>query len=81
MRLHELFDTNTSDFKNVAVCSISKVFKQERDWTCSIACIRTLISSKYNISENVFIQKYNLSTGPYYSKDIKRIGSLDDLST
>lgn len=56
-----------------------KLFKQERDWTCSIACIRTLLSGiiKDVESEEFFIDNYKLIPGPHFSKDIKRLHILD----
>ena len=61
--------------------SCETYFKQERDWTCSIACIRTMASKimKEVPSEDFFIEAYELIPGPYYSKDIKEIGILDEL--
>lgn len=63
--------------KNI-MCTPLFLYMQERDWTCSIACIRSLLSS-YNIkdSEDDYINKYKLNPGPYYSKDIKDLHMLD----
>lgn len=52
---------------------------QNRDWTCSLACIQSLLSSvggKYK-DEDEIIAKYNLTPAPYYSKDIKGLGILE----
>ena len=57
----------------------AKLYKQERDWTCAIACIRTMLSAFDEEKEEAwYIEKYNLAPGPHFSKDIKRIGILDD---
>ena len=63
--------------------SCEQYFKQERDWTCSIACIRTMASKfmKDVPSEDFFIEAYELEPGPYYSKDIKHLGILEDFDT
>ena len=45
-----------------------RLYRQERDWTCSIACIRTLLSGRVTevASENEFIEKFELVPGPHY---------------
>ena len=55
------------------------LYPQERDWTCSIACIRTILSAIINSvpKEDYIIEKYNMTPGPYYSKDIKNLGILN----
>ena len=64
--------------------SISQVppnlYKQDRDWTCAIACIRTLMSGIIeNVpSEDYFIEKYKLKPGPLYSKNIKELKILNE---
>lgn len=47
-------------------------YNQERDWTCSIACIRTLLSSIREAvpSEEDIRQNEPLIPGPQYSKEI-----------
>lgn len=80
MKKQELFEKYTLMNKDV-VCNVPKKFyPQERDWTCSIACIRTLLTK---IDENIkpedyFIETYNLQPGPLFSKDIKRLNILKD---
>lgn len=51
------------------------LYPQERDWTCSIACIRTLLSKikEYVPKEITFINTFNLKPNPYFSKDLKII--------
>lgn len=81
MRKNEYF----TEQYNKSICSESigmiprKLFMQERDWTCSIACIRTLLSSLENKvpSEDYIVIQYKMKPGPYYSKDIKSLQMLD----
>lgn len=56
-----------------------QLFHQQTDWTCSIACIRSLLSgvSEQVPGEQELIERFGLKPGPHYSKDIKRIGILD----
>lgn len=63
-----------------AVSNCPKVlFPQERDWTCSLACVRTLLSGIVDSvpAEVDYIDRYNLQAGPHYSRDMKRLGMLD----
>jgi len=47
------------------------LIKQERDWTCSVACIRTILSAfKEYPSEDSFISKFELIPGPHYTEEI-----------
>ena len=57
-----------------------KFYPQETDWTCSLACIRTIFSSLITDvpSENYLISNFNLKPGPHYSKEIKNTHILDD---
>lgn len=56
-----------------------KYYAQERDWTCSIACIRTILSKfKAEKPEDYYILEYKLTPGPHYSQDIKKLGILKD---
>ena len=53
------------------------LYRQERDWTCSIAVLRSITSSIKDIgSEDDIIEKYDFKMGPNYSKDIKDKGIL-----
>ena len=78
-RKFEYFKTENFKERNCTGNIPKKLFKQERDWTCSIACIRTILSTfeKEVPSEEYYIQNYNLTPGPYFSKDIKRLKMLD----
>lgn len=48
------------------------LYPQERDWTCSVACIRTILSAldKKVPSENEFIDRFGLVKGPHYTEEI-----------
>ena len=63
--------------KNSFSINYEKYYVQERDWTCSIACIRTILSKfKAEKSEEYYIEKYKLIPGPHYSNNIKDINIL-----
>lgn len=49
-----------------------RLYRQERDWTCSVACIRTLLSGRVAevASENEFIEKFGLVPGPHYVDEL-----------
>lgn len=56
-----------------------KFYYQERDWTCSIAMLRTITSSIKDIGlEDEIIKKYNFIPSPYYSEQLKEKGVLDN---
>lgn len=79
IRKREFFKEYILKHQNVISCNLSKLFAQETDWTCQIACIRTILSG---LCENVpeesyFTTKYKMTPGPYYSHDIKKLGILD----
>ncbi len=79
-RKFELFQKNKTNIKK-SVCNCPPdLFKQERDWTCSIACIRSLISGVKSDwkSEDEIIDNYALTPQPYFSRDIKRLNILKD---
>lgn len=66
--------------KETAVMIPKALHRQERDWTCAIACLRSIVSSIKNIgTEEEIILKYNLSPGPLYSKNLKELHILDEL--
>lgn len=45
--------------------------KQNRDWTCSIACLRTILGTQK--TEDWFVNIFHMKPGPYYSGDFKKI--------
>lgn len=61
---------------STASCNL---YAQERDWTCMIACVRTILSRGNNpiTSEEEYISRYKLTPGPYYSKDVKNLKLLE----
>lgn len=68
-------------YEETAIMIPKRLFPQERDWTCSIACLRSITSSLKNIGTECFIvENYNLKPGPHYSKDIKELNILKDFS-
>lgn len=50
------------------------LYPQERDWTCFIGSLRTILSGLTSTvpTENELIDKLNLIPNPYFSKDIKK---------
>lgn len=48
------------------------LYEQERDWTCAIACFRSICN--IHMSEEEFIDKYHPVMGPQFSPDIKAAG-------
>lgn len=74
-RNNEYFGENRNLYPDHCISNVPpKLFRQERDWSCSIACIRSLLSgTDVSWTENYLIEKFNMSPGPYYSKDYKAI--------
>jgi hypothetical protein len=72
-RLAEYFAErkNLREYTSVARVP-SSLFRQERDWTCSVACVRTLLSGvgERVPSENAFIKKYHLVAGDHFVEEI-----------
>lgn len=79
-RINEYFPNNNITIPQISIsCTPPNLLKQERDWTCSLACIRTILSAitKNIPSEDELIAEYSLTPGPYFSKDIKDKGILN----
>ncbi len=79
-RKSEYFGKYTTN-KHDSVGRIPKqLYRQETDWTCAIACLRTMISGidKEVFPENHYVEKFSLKPGPYYSKNIKAYNMLDE---
>lgn len=59
-----------------------KLCKQETDWTCAFACIRTMLLSVISEvpSEEFIVSRYKLKPSPYYTEDIKKLGILEEYS-
>lgn len=71
---HKEIKENVSNFPKF-------LYYQERDWTCSIAVLRSITSSIVNIgSEDEILEKYNIKMGPNYSKQIKEYKILNDFN-
>lgn len=53
------------------------LYPQSRDWTCSLACLRSITSGIVPLgNEDELIEAFGLRPGPYYSEDVKRLGIL-----
>lgn len=76
----EYFEHRELEHKTVESRTPKRLFPQESDWTCAIACIRTMLSGiqEQVPTEQEFIEKYHLTPGPRYSRDIKALGLLKD---
>ena len=73
-RIREYYLEDKEEFPTESISNTPpKLYKQEMDWTCSIACIRTLLSGVQEEmgEEEEIIKKYKFEVGPHYSKDIK----------
>lgn len=80
-RIFELFSKNkiNIDF-SVSNCP-PRLLRQERDWTCAFACIRTIMSAFDAgwINETDIIKRYKLTPGPYFSYDLKKLGIINHM--
>lgn len=79
-RKGEVFLQYREDMKNLDSVSLTppRLYPQERDWTCAIACIRSIFSALGNdLSEDEIIEEYSMIPGPHYSKDIKKLNILE----
>ncbi len=72
-RKEELFSSRKIKNKESVSNTPVKLLPQERDWTCAIGCIRTILSALDDkvLEEDEFIERYSMKPGPHYSKDIK----------
>lgn len=79
-RKYELYEEIKLLHDRVTTNAPKKLYPQETDWTCSVACIRTLLSGIIeNVpSEEFYVETYEMKPGPHYSKDIKKLGILDE---
>lgn len=80
IRKAELFPKFDLSHKNVITWNAYEMFPQERDWTCAIACLRTLQArvDADVLTEDAYIKEYKLKPSPYYSKDIKELQLFAD---
>ena len=71
-RICEYFDVEPKE--NYISCSNTppRLMRQERDWTCSVAAVRTILSAfaEKPLPETDFIAKYKLTPGPHYTEEI-----------
>lgn len=77
--IREFFGENENVEKSdIAIMIPKNLYFQERDWTCVIACLRSITSSIKDIgSEDYIIDTYSLKPKPRYSKDIKKLNILE----
>lgn len=81
--LHEYLEDSSKrpTTLNVSVTP-PRLYPQMRDWTCALACLRSLTSGIADIGDDeALIRKFDLTPGPLYSADIKRIGILGGVDT
>ncbi len=80
MRKSQYFDKITTQKHNSCGNIPPKLFPQETDWTCAIACIRTMISAFESDlkSEEYYVKAHNIKMGPQYSQQIKNYGILNE---
>lgn len=78
-RKEEYFQKNRLRHNKVVSMQPRELFPQETDWTCIVACIRTLLSGIITDvpQEREFVIACNLKPGPHYSKEIKESHVLD----
>ena len=48
-----------------------KLHRQHHDWTCSVACLRSIL--KLSMTEDEFVTQFAMTPGPFYSKDFVHI--------
>lgn len=82
-RVREWFSGGVLEHRSVVTNNPRKLYPQERDWTCSIACIRSLLSGflEQVPEEESLVEACRLQPGPHYSGDIKRYHLLDNYNT
>ena len=83
-RKNEYFSENTYGQATKTILStVSNVYRQERDWTCSIACLRTIMSGIMPDTEipteDYYVNNTGLTMGPQNSRTLKELGYLDGL--
>lgn len=64
--------------RQVAAQNPRTLCPQQTDWTCALACIRTMLSGFLDTlpSEESLVEEYRLEPGPHYSREIKESGML-----
>lgn len=81
MKIINEYFGETPDVKGPSIVNTPvNFYRQERDWTCSIACVRTVISAfNNNISEEQIIKDNNLKMGGQHIEDMKKWSCFKDL--
>ena len=81
-RKFELFQKNKIYIDSSVSHCPPILFRQERDWTCAFACLRTIMSEFDDnwLSEIEIIKKYSLTPKPYFSADIKNLRIIDHMN-
>lgn len=75
---HELFPPEKLEIPYAASCMPPVLYAQGVDWTCALACVRSIASGLAVLPDDgVLVRKMGLSPGPVYSGTIKRSGILD----
>lgn len=79
-RKQEYFQPIILTHKSIVAKAPKAMYPQERDWSCSLACIRTMLSGFLEEvpTEEELIHRYKIQMGPYYSKEIKAYHMLDE---
>lgn len=57
--------------KYTQLASVPHLYPQERDWTCSVACLRSIVSGEYDISEDSIVDSCPIEMGPQTSKAVR----------
>ncbi|MBQ6583394.1 MAG: hypothetical protein IJH77_06185, partial [Mogibacterium sp.] len=75
-RINEYFPRNDNAFPQQSVANVPPaLFRQERDWSCSVACLRTILAAAgASCTEEQLIGQLSMTPGPHYSKDLKKLG-------
>ena len=79
-RKHEYFQVESLEHKSIVSNPPKKLYPQEKDWTCAVACLRTMMSGFLEEvpAEEYLVEQYKLKPGPHYSKDIKSYHMLNE---
>lgn len=79
-RKYDFYEPKQLARREAAVCTPRRLYRQERDWTCSVACLRSMLSGFLDTvpTEEDLVEGWKLTPQPYFSKDIKALGMLED---
>ncbi len=79
MRKSQYYEKATTNKHNSVGNIPPKLLPQETDWTCAVACVRTMMSAfEPDLkSEEYYVKTHNLEMGPHYSEQIKGYKILD----